>query len=150
MVRGYKIAVMRQAHRVAERNDSNPRRRRLGTELRKLRERSGYTTTSAAEAVEDFSQSKVSRIERGGVAVLITWQSSCCVLVPPTASFDCFLPALGAICRCPSRSKGPSCLKVPGIWRMSVRSKQAPLASVKGSVECNPRRCRGPGWSALT
>jgi transcriptional regulator with XRE-family HTH domain len=50
---------------VPERNDSNPRRRRLGTELRKLRERAGYTTTSAAETVEDFSQSKVSRIERG-------------------------------------------------------------------------------------
>jgi transcriptional regulator with XRE-family HTH domain len=50
---------------VAERNDSNPRRRRLGTELRKLRERAGYTTTTAAEAAEDFSQSKVSRLERG-------------------------------------------------------------------------------------
>jgi transcriptional regulator with XRE-family HTH domain len=50
---------------VPERNDSNPRRRRLGTELRKLRENAGYTTTSAAEAVEDFSQSKVSRLERG-------------------------------------------------------------------------------------
>lgn len=50
---------------MAERNDSNPRRRRLGTELRKLRERAGYTTTTAAEAAEDFSQSKVSRLERG-------------------------------------------------------------------------------------
>jgi hypothetical protein len=28
------------------------------------------------------------------------------VLVLPTASFDRFLPALGAICRCPSRAKG--------------------------------------------
>jgi transcriptional regulator with XRE-family HTH domain len=50
---------------VPERNDSNPRRRRLGTELRKLRERAGLTTTTAAELVEDFSQSKVSRLERG-------------------------------------------------------------------------------------
>jgi transcriptional regulator with XRE-family HTH domain len=50
---------------VSERNDSNPRRRRLGTELRKLRERTDYTTTSAADALDDFSQSKVSRLERG-------------------------------------------------------------------------------------
>lgn len=50
---------------VAERNDSNTRRRRLGTELRKLRERARYTTTTAAEALEDMSQSKVSRLERG-------------------------------------------------------------------------------------
>jgi transcriptional regulator with XRE-family HTH domain len=56
---------MRQDRRVAERNDSNPRRRRLGTELRKLRERTDYTTTSAADALDDFSQSKVSRLERG-------------------------------------------------------------------------------------
>jgi len=50
---------------VPERNDSNTRRRRLGTELRKLRERTEYTTTTAAAAVEDMSQSKVSRLERG-------------------------------------------------------------------------------------
>ena len=30
------------------------------------------------------------------------------ILVPPTASFDRLLPALGAICRCPSRSRGRS------------------------------------------
>jgi transcriptional regulator with XRE-family HTH domain len=56
---------MRQDRRVSERNDSNPRRRRLGTELRKLRERTDFTTTSAADALDDFSQSKVSRLERG-------------------------------------------------------------------------------------
>ncbi|MGH8269497.1 MAG: helix-turn-helix domain-containing protein [Steroidobacteraceae bacterium] len=48
-----------------ERNDSNPRRRRLGTEIRKLRESAQLTTTQAAELVEDMSQSKVSRLERG-------------------------------------------------------------------------------------
>src|SRR5258706_6859167 len=40
------------------------RRRRLGAELRTLREKAGYTLDSAAEQVR-FSTSKISRIETG-------------------------------------------------------------------------------------
>lgn len=40
-------------------------RRQLGRELRALREAAGLSTTGVAERVEDMSQAKVSRLERG-------------------------------------------------------------------------------------
>jgi hypothetical protein len=40
--------------------------------------------------------------------------------VPPTARFDCLLPAQGAICGCPYRSKGSTLvLTLSDLWRKS-------------------------------
>lgn len=42
-------------------------RRRLGIELRRLREQTGMSATDAADRLDDLSQPKVSRLERGRV-----------------------------------------------------------------------------------
>ncbi|GAB2684004.1 helix-turn-helix transcriptional regulator [Saccharopolyspora gloriosae] len=42
-------------------------RRRLGIELRLLREQAGMSATDAAERLDDLSQTKISRLERGKV-----------------------------------------------------------------------------------
>jgi hypothetical protein len=54
--------------------------------------------------------------------------------VPPTARFDRLLPAPGAICACPYRSKGAiSALRLPEIWRKSVYSPQQVPSTVPKS-----------------
>ncbi|GAA3353936.1 helix-turn-helix transcriptional regulator [Saccharopolyspora gregorii] len=42
-------------------------RRRLGIELRLLRERTGMSAADAADRLDDLSQTKISRLERGKV-----------------------------------------------------------------------------------
>ncbi|RJQ81041.1 XRE family transcriptional regulator [Pseudonocardiaceae bacterium YIM PH 21723] len=52
---------------VPEANSSTVQRRRLGIELRRLREAAGLSATQVADCLDDVSQTKVSRLERGRV-----------------------------------------------------------------------------------
>ena len=54
---------------MATRQSPTVRRRRLGHELRELREQAGLTLDEAAARLEDISAAKISRIETAKVGV---------------------------------------------------------------------------------